>query len=136
MLASLRPGGAIVLSDLASQVPPSGATAMQPLFAAFPQALHTGGGWDPDCGIQLAPRLEAAGVDDLCSELHSARVSGGSAGADWLSLSIGPLRTAFLATGLMDEIAVQAATQALNDPSVSFWLPPMISAWGKLDGHA
>jgi hypothetical protein len=106
---------------------------MQPPFAAFPHALHAGGGWDLDCGIQLADRLEAASMREVTAELHSVRLRGGSAGADWVALSIEPLRTAFVGTSLVDDVTVRAAAVAHGDPAVEFWLPPMVSAWGTVD---
>jgi SAM-dependent methyltransferase len=132
LLASVRPGGVIVLSDIAWQGLPPAPAPLDALFAAFPVVMQQRGSWDPSCGRELADRLEAHGVHAVQAELHAARVRGGSIGIDWAWLSIEPLRRGLIELGGLDDATLQAAAAMLADPATSIWLPAMVSAWGTV----
>ena len=132
LLASVKPGGVIVLSDIEWRSRLPAPEPIDSLLAAFPAVMQQHGGWNIDCGRELANSLEARGVRDVQAVLHAARVHGGSAGSDWPRLSIEPRRSALVATGRLDQAGLQAATAALTDGMVGFWLPPMVSAWGTV----
>jgi SAM-dependent methyltransferase len=130
LVESVKPGGVIVLSDIAWHSRPASPQPIEALLTAFPVVMQQRSGWDLDCGRELADRLALCSVRDVQAEIHAARVNGGTAGADWPRLSIVPVRDALIQLGGMDEATLQHATIALADPSVAFWLPPMISARG------
>ncbi len=132
LLASVKPGGVIILtaSEWHSRLPATG--PVETLLSAVPLVMQRHGGWDPECGRELADRLAARGVRGVQAELHAALARGASVGSDWPRLSIEPMRNALISSGRADEAAIQAAVTALTDPAISFWLPGMISAWGTV----
>ncbi len=132
LLASVKSGGVIMLSASEWHSRPPAPGPVETLLAAVPLVMQRHGGWDPDCGRELAGRLAACGVRGIRTELHAALARGGSAGAEWPRLSIEPMRNALISSGQADEAAIQAAITALADPAASFWLPGMISAWGTV----
>ena len=132
LLASVKPGGVIVLADIDWQTLVPAPASLDAFFAAFAVVMQQHGRWDPGCGRWLAERLEAHGVHDVQAELHAARVRGGSVGIDWARLSIAPLRRGLLEVGGLDEATLQTAAATLADPATSIWLPAMVAAWGTV----
>ena len=130
LVASARPGGAVVISDMAwgSRIP--GAGVLETWTSAVPAVLREVSGYSPDCGPVVPDALRARGVRIEHAEARAAMVEGGSRGAEWLRLSVEAMRGPMLRMGLLDEGSLQAAAQLLADRSAWLWLPPMVSVFG------
>lgn len=131
LVASVRPGGTLVVSDMAwgSRIPADG--VLESWLSAVPAVLREVSGYHPDCGRLLPEALNSRGIRAGGAEARAVLLDGGSPGMDWPRLSLQPMAAPMLQLGLADQASLQAVSRLLADPATRLWLPPMVSAWGR-----
>ena len=131
LVASVKPGGTIVISDMAwgSRIPAQG--VLERWISAIPAALREVSGYHPDCGRLLPGALESRRIRVDGAEARAALLNGASPGMDWPRLSVQPMTAPMLRMGLADQASLRAVSELLADPATRLWLPPMVSVWGR-----
>ena len=83
-------------------------------------------GVDPRWARGLPERLEALGLTDVDAEVETQLFRGGSAPAQFWSLTWAQVRERVRATADLD-----AGRAALEDPALWFYGPAKVIAWGR-----
>jgi SAM-dependent methyltransferase len=132
MVASLRPGGALLLIE----------PDFLPVSIAEPPNVRTFWdgwlAWSRERGIDymigriLAPRLSARGLTDISGTAETVIYNGGSSWADYWVQTITELRNDLISSGKVDEGLVDCFLQHCADPS---WWTQTI-AFTSVDGRA
>jgi SAM-dependent methyltransferase len=117
MLASLRPGGAIVLIE----------PDFLPVSVSEPEEVRAfwdgwlawarGRGIDYHVGRSLAPRLAALGLEEVAGDAETAVYNGGSPWADYWRRTVGELRGELVGSGELDGRTIEAFLARCADPS-------------------
>ena len=117
MLASLRPGGSILLIEPdflpASVAEPEEVREFWHGWLAWAGAR----GIDYFVGRSLAPRLAALGMEEVAGSAETAIYNGGSPWADYWRRTIGELRDELVASGELDGRAIEAFLARCADPT-------------------
>ena len=131
LVASVRRGGTVVISDMAwrSRMPAHG--GLESWISAIPAVLREISGYHPDCGRLLPDALSSRGIRVDGAEARAALLHGASPGMDWPRLSLQAMTAPMLQMGLADQASLQAVSRLLDDPAPRLWLPPMVSVWGR-----
>jgi SAM-dependent methyltransferase len=117
LIASLRPGGAILLIE----------PDFLPVSVAEPVAIRTfWSGWlawsrergiDYHIGRTLAPRLAAHGLEEIGGAAETAVYNGGSPWADYWHQTITELRSDLVQSGKVDDALIEAFLARCADPN-------------------
>ncbi len=136
LAAALRPGGWLGVEDFDSGF----ADAAQPATAAealvrfvdnaFNQMLVRRGG-DPAYARTLPHRLERAGLSRVGAEGRLIFARGGSAAAGIQVANLKQVGSQLVAAKLATGDDVSRAISLLEDPTLIWVMPMMISAWGQ-----
>ena len=131
LVASARPGGTVVVSDMAwgNRIPAHG--VLERWVSAVPAVLREVSCYHPDCGRLLPEALASRGIRVDGAEARAALLDGGSPGMDWPRLSLPPMAAPMMRMGLIDQAALDSVSRLLSDPATRLWLPPMVSVWGR-----
>ncbi len=131
LVASVKQGGSVVISDMAwgSRIPAQG--ALETWVSAVPVVLRETSGYHPGIGPLLPGALASHGIRVEGAEAQAALLDGASPGMDWPRLSLQPMTAPMLRLGLIDRESLRAVSGLLTDPATRLWLPPMVSAWGR-----
>ena len=116
MVASLRPGGALLLIE-PDFLPAS--IAEPPTVRAFWDswlAWSRGRGIDYTIGRSLAPRLTALGLKGISGTAETAIYNGGSGWADYWIQTVTELRHEFIGSGKIDNALVDMFLKYCADP--------------------
>ena len=117
MVASLRPGGSILLIE-PDFLPVS--VAEPPEVRAFWDgwlAWAGSRGIDYHVGRSLAPRLAALGLEEVAGDAETALYNGGSPWADYWRRTVVELREELIGSGELDGPAIEAFLARCADPS-------------------
>ncbi|GLV53912.1 methyltransferase [Dictyobacter sp. S3.2.2.5] len=134
LVAALRPGGTLLVeeSDIRSIqtcYPPS------PLLSksgAAIASLFERGGVDSAYGLKLLPAVAKTGLKNLGSDCQLSAIQCGSPQSITLSLTLEHLSSKIIQMGLMSQQEVEAALQALRQPSETMiYTPITVSVWGQ-----
>jgi SAM-dependent methyltransferase len=131
MVDSLRPGGTLLVEDYdfcsAVSHPQSAAVerAKDAVLGFMAQA-----GFDPDCGRKLPAELAGLGLEEIGSEGRVRVYDGGSPGLAFYRLSLTSLHDQLIEAGAITGEQIDAALEAVDDPSITFLSPVMVACWG------
>jgi SAM-dependent methyltransferase len=139
MIASLKPGGWLVIEDVDFGGPTAAAAAKyiyppqyqdigERIYLAVEKVFETVGAL-ASFGPQLPGILKEMGLSEVGGELRAPIIQGG--GDQFVSHSAEQLRPRLIETGLVTDEEVQAFLDLAADPA-SHHLPPMlVSVWGR-----
>ncbi len=139
MLSLAKPGGSIALEDIDNvswlcDPPHDSWTA---LLEAFHRAFRAGGG-DPFIGRRLPALLRGAGVDAVETHVHAHLPHTGEYRRTHLLALLDSIRARVLASGLMDEGALEGHRNALlnhlADPTTLVIDKLLVQSWGRKPG--
>jgi hypothetical protein len=137
MVASLRPGGSLLLEemDFVSVAPAPGLSpALERLFArvidAHNAVLAEHHAFDPFCGRQLPRALADAGLVGIGCDGRASLWQGGQPGGRILGLTLVQLRDRLIASGRVTPRDFDTMIELCDDPQLSFLSPVIIAAWG------
>jgi hypothetical protein len=136
LAAALRPGGWLVVEDfdMAFDDGTYPATADEAVVRfvnhAFNGMLALRGG-DPTYARTLPHRLERAGLRQVGGEGRVVFARGGSAGAGVQVANLRQVGDQMLATGLVTGEDISRAISLLEDSTLIWAMPIMVSAWGR-----
>ncbi|WP_343240320.1 class I SAM-dependent methyltransferase [Streptomyces sp. SID14515] len=127
----LVPGGVLVLSDavdLTSDRPPATpyATAMRAMWQGLRTTIGTDVSWVPS----YPHLLRGVGLEAVAAEMHVPPLLPGSPISRFWADTWQRGREAMLATGLVDDAAVDAAVRYLESPACAALSAGMLTAWG------
>ncbi|MGW7264494.1 class I SAM-dependent methyltransferase [Streptomyces sp. NPDC054842] len=127
----VAPGGVLVLSDavdLTSERTPdtSYGTAMRAMWQGLRTTIGTDVSWVPS----YPQLLQGAGLLCVAAEMHVPPLLPGSAISRFWADTWERSREAMLATGLLDDPALDRAIRDLNSPECAALSAGMLTAWG------
>ncbi|MFG2140878.1 class I SAM-dependent methyltransferase [Streptomyces sp. NPDC048650] len=127
----LSPGGVLVLSDAVdlttATAPPTPYTrVMQAMWQGLRESIGTDVSWVLD----YPHLLRAAGLGSVGAEIQVPPLAPGSPISRFWSGTWDRARQAIVATGLVDDVAVDEAVRYLHSPDCADLSPGMITAWG------
>jgi SAM-dependent methyltransferase len=128
----LEPGGVLVLSDavdLTSDRTPE--TPYTKAMRAMWQGLRTTIGTDVSCVPSYPQLLRGAGLTPVAAEIHVPPLLPGSPLSRFWADTWERSRGAMLATGLVDDAAVDAAVRYLDSNECAALSAGMLTAWGR-----
>ena len=131
----VEPGGLLVLSDAVDptndRTPGTPYTeAMRAMWQGLRDTIGTDVGWVP-----TYPRLlRGAGLVPVAAEIHVPPLSPGSPISRFWADTWQRSRAAMLATGLVDDTAVDAAIRYLDSEECAALSAGMLTAWGRKPG--
>lgn len=140
LVKALRPGGVLVLEDLAfgealSQVsgvivhPPSKAAVLSRVMPAIAAGFRAVGA-DPEFGLKVPAALVAAGLRDVNAELISRLIHGGSEESAFYAMAVRELGPRLIAAGLLTPDDLPEPLAYAQDPASRWFSLAMITAWG------
>ena len=127
----LAPGGWLYLENFAffpfasSSNPP-----YREAFRAFEEVIGRTG-TDYTWARTFPKPLIEGGLSNVGAEADVRVMQGGSALAQFFSLSLGALAARIIATGLLDAAAIADAQAALEDPDFWDFAPALVGTWGQ-----
>ncbi|GAA3476993.1 methyltransferase domain-containing protein [Streptomyces yanii] len=127
----LVPGGVLVLSDAVDLTTATAPTTpytrvMQAMWQGLRDTIGTDVAWVPD----YPNLLRATGLVSVAAEIQVPPLVPGSPISRFWAGTWDRAREAILATGLVDDAAVDAAVRYLDSPECAALSPGMITAWG------
>lgn len=127
----VAPGGVLVLSDavdLTSGRTPSTpyTTAMEAMWQGLRASIGTDVSWVPS----YPHLLRAAGLEPVAAEMHVPPLQPGSPISRFWADTWERSRPAMLATGRVDDAAIDAAVRYLDSDTCSSLSAGMLTAWG------
>lgn len=131
MIASVRPGGWVVIGDIdfstvrSSQPIP----VIERATRAFDRAVRDAG-WDPTLGSRLPEILERHGLKGVEAESFQNYHRGGGDGPALLAMTYQRLRPLLLTSGGITEAELDEFQRLLADPSVALFEPTIWTARG------
>jgi 2-polyprenyl-3-methyl-5-hydroxy-6-metoxy-1,4-benzoquinol methylase len=137
LIAALKPGGRIVVSDVDfASVPVAAAyfrpASAQPLyvkgFAAVEQVFRAVGA-DPDFGRKLVGALADHGLAGVGGAFNAPFVAGGTE-YDWIRLTMEAIQVPLAKFGLLSPAEVEELAAVTFDPDSRYVPIPIASAWG------
>lgn len=139
MIASLRPGGWLVIEDVdfggpmgagaARYVyPPAYEDVFARIFHAV-QIVFEAAGAEASLGPRLPGMLHEAGLVDVGGEMRAPVVQGGS--EQWVRGTAEQLSPRLVETGLVSDEEIQAFLAMAADPASHYVPPFMVAAWGR-----
>jgi SAM-dependent methyltransferase len=138
MLASLRPGGWIVVEDFdVLSILPDAAVNPGEEELKILRACHvvlTARGTDLRYGRRLPQRLRTLGLSNVGAEASVSLWKGHSAGTSLFRLSLGELGDPIVRSGLMSQAQFEADIRRLDEKDFFMPSPMMWSAWGQVPG--
>ena len=132
LVAALRPGGVLVLEDYDFTE-----------FVGWPEdqlctkvreatlGVMRTRGLDPQFGRKLVNELRSAGLDQVQASGRTAVVRGGTPEMAFYRLSVTALRDRAVQSRAVTDAEVDHVMRLYEDPSFTFVMPTMISAWGN-----
>ena len=136
MVASLRPGGWLVVEDLDLPDGTSGDVGANAEFisrtAAALRRVTTAAGVDGRLAPSLARRLRSHGLANVGAEGRVLLWQGGTNGAALMRLNFEQLREPILASRDVTQDQFEADLAALNDEELEIRSPTLWTAWGQL----
>jgi SAM-dependent methyltransferase len=136
LIASLAervaPGGVLVLSDavdLTSGQPPG--TPYSAVMRAMWQGLRASIGTDVSWVPSYPQLLRAAGLRPVAAEIHVPPLLAGSPISRFWADTWERSRTAMLATGLVDDAAIDTAIRYLDSDDCAALSAGMLTVWGR-----
>lgn len=145
IVSALKPGGLAVIEDVDfSEVlhlpatkffghPPSLGRLLNKAGRAILK-LMSSMGFDPTYGRRLPRDLELVGLTDVGAETRGRLVRGGTKETTFFRLSLLALKPRLIEAGLLSERDAERTLTALDDPSLSYVVPMIVSAWGRRPG--
>jgi SAM-dependent methyltransferase len=130
MVASVRPGGRIVIGDV--DFSSMRLSVEDARFEKVAQALDTAvrlAGWDPEMGPKLAGMLERCGVRGVEAAGTCGYQRGGSAVTIIMSLTLRRIRPLVLAQGVSED-ELDYVHDLLLDSAIALQGPTSWTAWG------
>ena len=135
MVASLRPGGWLVVEDLELPQGTSDDVGANAAFvsktAAALRQVTTGAGVDGRLALTLARRLRSHGLANVGAEGRVLLWQGGTNGAALMRLNFEQLREPILASGHVTREQFEADLVALRDEELEIRSPTLWTAWGQ-----
>lgn len=128
----VAPGGVLVLSDavdLTSDRTPG--TPYTSVMRAMWQGLRTAIGTDVSWVPSYPQLLRGAGLESVAAEIHVPPLLPGSAISRFWEDTWERSRAAMLATGLVDDAAVDAAVRYVRSDECAALSAGMLTAWGR-----
>ncbi|MFD9004540.1 class I SAM-dependent methyltransferase [Streptomyces sp. NPDC059582] len=127
----LKPGGVLVLSDTVDltgdDAPDSPYTlAMRAMWRGLRASIGTDVSWVP----RLPELMLAAGLDSVAAEIHVPPLTPGSPISRFWARTWDRSRAAMVATGLVDDAAIDEAVRRLDSPTYAGLSPGMLTGWG------
>jgi 2-polyprenyl-3-methyl-5-hydroxy-6-metoxy-1,4-benzoquinol methylase len=122
LVAALRPGGWLVLEEADFFPILACASGLYREFFASLAAVLAPAGMASDWGRQLPGLLHSAGLQAVAADADVQFFAGGSAGAQFIAVSVAQLRDTMVAGGYPPE-DLDRCLALLDDPSV--WFPQM-----------
>lgn len=135
LVASLRPGGWLVLEEFTTVLPPipepatDAEQAVNEILPAVRELLHSRGADTVVYPRTLVRRLRAAGLGDTGAEGHLSFSEPYAREVHLANLE--QVGDALTAAGFATRDQVERGVAALRDPHVSPTLPMLVSAWGR-----
>jgi SAM-dependent methyltransferase len=130
MVASLRPGGWLVVEDLELPEPDDETRFFSPTAAAL-RRVSAAAGVDGRVAPSLARRLRSCGLANVSSEGRVLVWERGSSGAALMRLNFEQLREPILAAGYVTEARFDADLAALEQNDLEIRSPTLWTAWGQ-----
>lgn len=132
MIASVRPGGWVVIGDIDfSTVQGSPALpVIKRATHAFDLAVRKAG-WDPSLGPRLPEMLERHGLSGVEAESWQSYHRGGSPALSLLAMTYQRLHPLLLATGATTEAELEEFQLLLVDPAVALFGPTIWTIRGQ-----
>jgi SAM-dependent methyltransferase len=135
MVASLRPGGWLVVEDLDLPYGTSDDSGTNAEFssrsAAALRRVTTGAGVDGRLALTLSRRLRARGLANVGAEGRILLWQGGTNGAALMRLNFEQLREPILASGHVTRQQFDDDLAALDDEALEIRSPTLWTAWGQ-----
>ena len=141
MVASLKPGGRLLLEDVDFGGPtsavlgqftsapyPDVTEVMERVYRAVSAVFATAGA-DPSIGKRLPALLRSAGLVDVAAEVHAPIVPGGT--EEWVPGTVEQLRDRVVGSGIASAADVERVLAVCADPAAYYAPPLMVSAWGR-----
>jgi SAM-dependent methyltransferase len=139
LIAAVRPGGRIVVSDCDFGAATTAATAQhlrpadyadlyQKVYAAV-ATVFRGIGADPAYGPKLMGALLDAGLAEVGAEITAPVVSAGGK-QNWMRLTLDALHEPLMKMGLLTPEELTAAVTMSEDPDCRYVPLTMVTAWG------
>ncbi|MER6115912.1 class I SAM-dependent methyltransferase [Streptomyces sp. NPDC001743] len=131
----VAPGGVLVLSDavdLTSDRTPD--TPYTAVMRAMWQGLRTTIGTDVDWVPSYPQVLRGVGLESVAAEIHVPPLLPGSALSRFWADTWERSRAAMVATGLVDDAAIDAAARYLGSGECAALSAGMLTAWGRKPG--
>ncbi|MFE9859091.1 class I SAM-dependent methyltransferase [Streptomyces sp. NPDC005780] len=128
----VAPGGVLVLSDavdLTSDRTPG--TPYTSVMRAMWQGLRTAIGTDVSWVPSYPQLLRGVGLESVAAEIHVPPLLPGSAISRFWEDTWDRSRTAMLATGLVDDAAIDAAVRYVRSDECAALSAGMLTAWGR-----
>jgi SAM-dependent methyltransferase len=126
LAGTLRPGGVLMVEeDDIFSLPATTSDAYRAGWAAFLETMQDAG-TDGSWARRLPERLDALGLAGVDAEVDTQLFRGGSAPAQFWSLTWTQVRERVRATADLD-----AGRAALEDPRLWFYGPAKVIAWGR-----
>jgi hypothetical protein len=135
MAAALRPGGWLLVEEmdwLTGTTSPR-AAAVAKLIRAHCRLLAATGA-DPRYGRKLPAALARLGLERVVAEGAVRLGAGGPAATAPYRLAVEQQRGRLVARGLLAEDEIERALAAMDDPSVTFLSPMIVSVRGRRPG--
>ncbi|MFF3326737.1 class I SAM-dependent methyltransferase [Streptomyces sp. NPDC002889] len=127
----VAPGGVLVLSDAVDLTTADAPTTPYTrVMRAMWQGLRNTIGTDVSWVTAYPQLLRAAGLSRVGAEIHVPPLLPGSPISRFWAGTWDRSREAMVATGLVDEAAIDAAMRYLDSPECAALSPGMITAWG------
>ncbi|MGW6391088.1 class I SAM-dependent methyltransferase [Streptomyces sp. NPDC055103] len=133
----VEPGGVLVLSDAVDPHPANDRAAgtpytemMRAMWQGLRDAIGTDVGWVPS----YPQLLREAGLMPVAAEMHVPPLSPGSPISRFWADTWQRSRAAMLATGLVDDTAVDAAIRYLDSEECAALSAGMLTTWGRKPG--
>ena len=128
----VAPGGVLVLSDaadLTSDRAPG--TPYAEVMRAMWQGLRTTIGTDVDWVPSYPQMLRGVGLESVAAEIHVPPLLPGSAISRFWAETWERSRAAMVATGLVDDAAIDAAVRYVDSGECAALSAGMLTAWGR-----
>jgi SAM-dependent methyltransferase len=132
MVALLAPGGYLVLEDYlfqAAAVNPEDEVQQRVVDAVL--TFMSRAGFDQSFGMRVPALMRELGLVGVGAEGRARISRGGDADLDFSRLSLGSLRDAIVAEGLVSEEDCEYALALLENPDATYVSPLMIASWGR-----
>ena len=130
LVRSLKPGGWLLLEEREAAAMPVRMPALDAAWRAMESGLRAGGvgtGWPHT----MPGLLQEQGLIDIGAEGEIPVFQGGSVTADFWCLTWEQMRSRMIATGLVDNKAINDAMDALRQRQQWFVAPAEFAAWGR-----